>query len=40
MLHEWDGVEDRSRTEGEGQVSWAGTHSVPAEAGKAAKPPQ
>ena len=40
MLHEWDGVEDRSRTEGEGQVCWAGTHSVPAEAGKAAKPPQ
>ena len=31
MLHEWDGVEDRSRTEGEGQVCWAGTHSVPAE---------
>ena len=40
MLHEWDGVEDRSRVEGEGQVRWAGTHSVPAEAGKAAKPPQ
>ena len=40
MLHEWDGVEDRSRVEGEGQVCWAGTHSVPAEAGKAAKPPQ
>ena len=40
MLHEWDGVEDRSRIEGEGQVCWAGTHSVPAEAGKAAKPPQ
>ena len=40
MLHEWDGVEDRSRIEGEGQVRWAGTHSVPAEAGKAAKPPQ
>jgi enoyl-CoA hydratase len=40
MLHEWDGVEDRSRAEGEGQVRWAGTHSVPAEAGRAAKPPQ
>ena len=40
MLHEWDGVEDRSRVEGEGQVCWAGTHSVPAEVGKAAKPPQ
>ena len=40
MLHEWDGVEERSRVEGEGQVRWAGTHSVPAEAGKAAKPPQ
>jgi enoyl-CoA hydratase/carnithine racemase len=22
MLHEWDGVEDRSRIEGEGQVEW------------------
>jgi enoyl-CoA hydratase/carnithine racemase len=22
MLHEWDGVEDRSRLEGEGQVEW------------------
>ncbi len=22
MLHEWDGVEDRSRAEGEGQVEW------------------
>ena len=22
MLHEWDGVEDRSRAEGEGQVAW------------------
>jgi enoyl-CoA hydratase len=22
MLHEWDGVEDRSRVEGEGQVEW------------------
>ena len=22
MLHEWDGVEERSRTEGEGQVDW------------------
>jgi enoyl-CoA hydratase len=22
MLHEWDGVEDRSRTEGQGQVDW------------------
>lgn len=22
MLHEWDGVEDRSRLEGEGQVAW------------------
>jgi enoyl-CoA hydratase/carnithine racemase len=22
MLHEWDGVEDRSRTEGQGQVEW------------------
>jgi enoyl-CoA hydratase/carnithine racemase len=21
-LHEWDGVEDRSRVEGEGQVEW------------------
>ena len=40
MLHDWDGVEDRSRVEGEGQVRWAGTHSVPAEAGTAAKPPQ
>jgi enoyl-CoA hydratase/carnithine racemase len=40
MLHDWDGVEDRSRAEGEGQVRWAGTHSVPADAGKAAKPPQ
>ena len=25
MLHEWDGVEDRSRTEGEGQVEWQRT---------------
>jgi enoyl-CoA hydratase len=25
MLHEWDGVEDRSRTEGEGQVEWQET---------------
>jgi enoyl-CoA hydratase len=40
MLHEWDAVEQRSRVEGEGQVRWAGTHSVPADAGKAAKPPQ
>jgi enoyl-CoA hydratase len=40
MLHEWDAVEERSRTEGERQVRWAGTHSVPAETGKAAKPPQ
>lgn len=40
MLHEWDGVEERSRAEGEGQVRWAGKHSFPAEAGKAAKPPQ
>jgi enoyl-CoA hydratase len=40
MLHEWDAVEERSRVEGEGQVRWAGTHSVPADAGKAAKPPQ
>jgi enoyl-CoA hydratase/carnithine racemase len=40
MLHEWDGVEDRSRIEGEGQVRWASTHSAPAEAGKSAKPPQ
>lgn len=23
MLHEWDGVEDRSAAEGEGQVAWA-----------------
>ena len=23
MLHEWDGVEDRSLAEGEGQVAWA-----------------
>ena len=22
MLHDWDGVEERSRTEGEGQVEW------------------
>ena len=22
MLHAWDGVEDRSRAEGEGQVEW------------------
>ncbi len=22
MLHEWDGIEDRSRVEGEGQVEW------------------
>ena len=22
MLHEWDGVEGRSRVEGEGQVEW------------------
>ena len=22
MLHEWDGVEDRSRAEGEGQIAW------------------
>lgn len=22
MLHEWDGIEDRSRAEGEGQVAW------------------
>jgi enoyl-CoA hydratase/carnithine racemase len=40
MLHEWDGVEERSRAEGEGQVRWAGKHSLPARAGKAAKPPQ
>ncbi|MGH2951945.1 MAG: enoyl-CoA hydratase/isomerase family protein [Solirubrobacterales bacterium] len=40
MLHEWDGVEQRSLAEGKGQVRWAGTHSVPADAGKAAKPPQ
>jgi enoyl-CoA hydratase len=40
MLHEWDGVEERSRVEGEGQVRWAGTHGVPADAGKVAKPPQ
>jgi enoyl-CoA hydratase/carnithine racemase len=40
MLHEWDEVEARSRVEGEGQVRWAGTHSVPARAGKAAKPPR
>jgi len=25
MLHEWDGVEERSRIEGEGQVRWART---------------
>ncbi len=25
LLHEWDGVEDRSRAEGEGQVEWART---------------
>jgi enoyl-CoA hydratase/carnithine racemase len=25
MLHEWDGVEDRSRAEGEGQVEWQKT---------------
>ena len=25
MLHEWDDVEGRSRTEGEGQVEWAGS---------------
>ena len=23
MLHEFDGVEDRARAEGEGQVEWA-----------------
>jgi enoyl-CoA hydratase/carnithine racemase len=40
MLHKWDGVVERSAAEGEGQVHWAGTHSVPAEAGQAAKPPQ
>jgi enoyl-CoA hydratase/carnithine racemase len=40
MLHEWDGVVERSASEGEGQVLWAGEHSLPAEAGKAAKPPQ
>lgn len=40
MLHEWDGVVERSQKEGEGQVSWASTHSVPADAGKAAKPLQ
>jgi enoyl-CoA hydratase/carnithine racemase len=22
MLHDWDGVEERSRVEGEGQVEW------------------
>ena len=27
MLHEWDGVEERSRSEGEGQVKWQ--HSGP-----------
>jgi enoyl-CoA hydratase/carnithine racemase len=25
MLHEWDGIEDRSRVEGEGQVEWQRT---------------
>ena len=25
MLHEWDGVEERSHAEGEGQVEWART---------------
>lgn len=25
MLHEWDGVEERSRVEGEGQIEWART---------------
>jgi enoyl-CoA hydratase len=25
MLHEWDGVEERSRVEGEGQVEWQGS---------------
>jgi enoyl-CoA hydratase/carnithine racemase len=25
MLHDWDGVEDRSRAEGEGQVEWQRT---------------
>jgi enoyl-CoA hydratase/carnithine racemase len=25
MLHEWDGVEDRSAVEGEGQVEWMRT---------------
>jgi enoyl-CoA hydratase/carnithine racemase len=40
MLHEWDGVEERTRAEGEGQVLWAGEHSLPADAGQAAEPPQ
>ena len=30
MLHEWDGVEDRSRVEGEGQVEWQRSGPGPA----------
>jgi enoyl-CoA hydratase/carnithine racemase len=29
MLHEWDGVEDRSRAEGEGQVEWVRASGFP-----------
>ena len=29
MLHEWDGVVERSAAEGRGQVEWAGTHGLP-----------
>ncbi len=28
MLHEWDGVVERSRAEGEGQVAWAADHAI------------
>jgi enoyl-CoA hydratase/carnithine racemase len=28
MLHEWDGVVERSRMEGQGQVDWARTHTI------------
>ena len=33
MLHEWDGVEDRSRVEGEGQIRWARPQTFPAKTG-------
>ncbi len=29
MLHEWDGVVERSRAEGEGQVAWAADNALP-----------